>query len=199
MRASLIALVIGVLAGPAAAEEIESVYTDLVQEEHCSVFASAENGDGDWVDMACAGYRGYPVVIRYSDQRESVFYGFPADGDASLVWESFDAFNASDAKVEWRVAREEGGETPFATIHRWSVSDADDPEETIEVLVVEKVGLIGEGDGCAVAYVVATGNEGANERARLIADTQARDFACGDQPTMEGGEVPVPSFSRGDN
>lgn len=192
--ASILVLVLGVRAG---AEEIVSAYTDLVADEHCSVFSAAEDGNGDWADLACTGYRGYPVIVYYSDARESVFYGFPPDGDLAPVWESFDAFNASGPKIEWRIAREENRETVFATIHRWSVSDPDDPEEDIEVLVIEKVGQIHGREGCAVGYVVATGNPGANETARRIADSQARDFACGDQPVIDAGDVPVPSFSRG--
>lgn len=50
----------------------------------------------------------------------------------------------------------------------------------------------GEGDW------VAAGNDGANENARSIADAMARDSECGaDQPSIDAGSVPVPSFGRG--
>ena len=84
---------------------------------------------------------------------------------------------------------------PFATIHRWFVSDPEDPDKQIEVLVVEKVGQIGERDGCAVGLVLATGNPNANEMARKIADEQARDFACGADERVIVGD-PMPEFSR---
>ncbi|MEO3387261.1 hypothetical protein [Mesorhizobium sp. CAU 1741] len=185
--------------GAAAQEAIVSEYTDIDVDSHCSVYAAAEDGNGDWANMACAGYRGYPVVIQYGDARESVFYGFPPDGDLAPVWESFSAFNAAGPKIEWRIARQEGRETPFATIHRWFVSTSVVDSTKTEVLVVEKVGQVHGRDGCAVGYVVATGNPDANEMARRIADTQARDFACGDQPVIDAGSVPLPDFVRSEN
>lgn len=198
MRVSVAVLALCVTALNAAAREVVSAYTDIDTEAGCSVFATAEEGDGDWANLACAGYKGYPVIVYYADARDSVFYGFPPAGDLAPVWESFDAFNTFAPRIEWRIEKDGGRETPFATIHRWFVSDPEDEDEKIEVLVVEKVGQIHERDGCAVGYVVATGNTDANEKARAIADNQARDFVCGDQPTIDAGSVAVPSFSRGD-
>lgn len=197
VKRGALAVLLAAVASPSAAEELSSVYTDLDRDSHCTVFAVAPEGDGDWANLVCDGWRGYPVTINYADARESVFYGYPPSGDMAPVWESFDAFNAAGSRIEWRLERRGESLVPFATIHRWSVSDADDPEDKIEVLVVEKVGQPGTADGCAVAYVVATGNEGANEKARSFADRIARDFECGaDQPSIDAGEVPVPSFSR---
>jgi hypothetical protein len=185
------------LAGTASAAEITSTYTELDTERDCSIFASAGEEDGDWANMVCAGYRGYPVVIYYSDLRESVFYGFPPDGDLAPAWESFLAFNRTGPTVEWRIEREATHERPFATIHRWFVSDIDFPDEEVEVLVVQKVGQIHGREGCVVGYVMATGNPDANEKARRIADTQAREFACGaDQPAVDSGDVPLPPVAR---
>ena len=87
---------------------------------------------------------------------------------------------------------------PYATIHRWFVSQADDPAKHTEVLVVAKVGQLAERDGCAVGLVLATGNPGANEMARKIADEQARDFACGADERVIVGEA-MPEFSRAEN
>lgn len=198
MRVPVAVFVLCMTAMSAAAQEIVSAYTDIDTEADCSVFAAAQEGDGDWANLACSGYKGYPVIVYYADARDSVLYGFPPAGDLAPVWESFDAFNSFGPRIEWRIEKDGARETPFATIHRWFVSDPDGGDENIEVLVVEKVGQLHERDGCAVGYVVATGNAGANEKARAIADNQARDFVCGDQPTIEAGSVPVPSFSRGD-
>ncbi|WP_313958422.1 hypothetical protein [Chelativorans salis] len=115
------------------------------------------------------------------------------------TWESFAGFNRTGPTVEWRVTREGGSEVPFATIHRWSVSTGDTPRDEVEVLVVEKVGQISAWDGCAVGYVVATGNPDANEQARRVADEAARGFDCGmDQPAVHAGSVPLPDVTRGD-
>lgn len=194
MRRFLAGSLLALLAGNAQGQEIESAYTQLDTEQDCAVFSEpGEDEQSDWQNLICSGYKGYPIFIYYADARESLFYGFPPQGDPAPPWESFSGFNSAGPRVEWRIVRDGTRETPFAVIHRWFVTDQ--TGEQIEVLVVEKVGQIGTGDGCAIGYVVATGNEGANEKARRIADGQAYDFACGaDQPVIDAGEVPAPAF-----
>lgn len=183
----------------AAAGEISSAYTDLQLDRDCAVFAAAPAGDGDWSNMVCSGWRGYPVLIYSGDLRESVFYGFPPGGDLAPAWESFSAFNSAGPRIEWRIETDKGRSIPYAAIHRWFVSaDPENPDRKTEVLVVEKVGQMHERDGCAVGLVLATGNPQANEAARRIADEQARNFTCGvDQRVVAGGSVP--DFSRSEN
>lgn len=195
MKPILFAAVLIGLSSAARAETIESAYTDLSVDRDCSIFSSTEEG-GDFANFVCNGYLGYPVILYSGDLRESVFYGFPPQGDH--VWESFDAFNASGGKIEWRIAVDGHRRIPFAAIHRWSVNaDPEDPDRKTEILVVEKVGQVEKHEGCAVGYVVATGNPKANETARRIADEQVRTFACGaDEPVQVEGAVSVPSFSR---
>lgn len=182
----------------AAAGEISSAYTDIDTEKNCATFASADGGEGDWANMVCHGWLGYPVLIYSGDLRESVFYGFPPGGDLAPAWESFSAFNSTGPKIEWRIETEGPRSTPFAAIHRWFVSaDPENPAKQTEVLVVEKVGQIHERDGCAVGLVLATGNPQANDAARRIADERARSFVCGvDQRVIVGA---VPDFTRSEN
>lgn len=174
----------------APAEEIFSAYTDLDFEKACTTVAEAAEGEGDWAETVCPGYRGFPVIVQYGDARDSVFYGFPpAPGD--LAWESFSALNSAGLKIEWRITKDGGREVPFATIHRWGIVDPEDSDRHIEVLVVEKVGQLDERQGCAVGLVMATGNPQANETARRIADEQARTFACGaDERVLVGDAIP---------
>lgn len=196
MKRTLVAAVFSGLAAAAArAETIESVYTDLDIGRDCVMISTAEEGV-DAADYICSGYLGFPVLLFYGDLRESVFYGFPPEGKPA--WESFDAFNSTGPKIEWRIAVNGDQKLPFATIHRWFVNDVpEDPEKKTEVLVVEKVSQLDKREGCALGYVVATGNPKANETARKIADGQARDFSCGaDEPVLVGGAVQVPSFTR---
>ena len=195
MKTILLAAIFCGLAAAAQAGTVESGYTDIDIGRDCTVISAAEEGV-DAADYVCAGYFGFPVLISYGDLRESVFYGFPPEG--APAWESFDAFNSTASKIEWRIAVDGDQRVPFAAIHRWFVNDApEDPEKKTEVLVVEKVGQPGSGEGCAVGYVVATGNAKANETARRIADEQVRDFSCGaDEPVLVGGAVQVPSFTR---
>ncbi|WP_342643409.1 hypothetical protein [Rhodoligotrophos ferricapiens] len=182
----------------ADAKTIESAYTDLDLERDCTVLSSAEsNGeDGDWRNLVCSGYKGYPVFVYYGDSRESLFYGFPPAG-AEPRWESFSRFNHTGGKIEWRIERQNDREIPFATIHRWFVADSWNPVKPVEVLVIEKVGQVDRGQGCAVGYVVATENRAANAEARRIADEKARTFRCGiDQPAIGTGIVPLPEIAQ---
>lgn len=185
------------LTTPAIAQQIVSDYTDLDHDQHCSVFAAAGPDEGDWSNMVCQGWRGYPVIIYYSDARESLFYGFLPSGDLSPTWESFVGFNQAGPKIEWRIEQDGPRATPFATIHRWFVDAG--REQPVEVLVVQKVGQLHPREGCVVGYVVATGNPEANEKARRIADGKARSHSCGNQPTIDVGSVPLPAFIRAEN
>ncbi len=191
-----LALALAILPLPAFAATIESAYTDLNDANPCATVAQAEEGDGDWAEIVCPGFRGFPVIITYGDARESVFYGFPPGRQAvSDGWESFGPFNSVGPKIEWRYEVDGDLTRPFATIHRWFVSQPEDSEKTTEVLVVEKVGTLAERQGCVVGYVVASGDPKANEKARTIADGQARGFACGaDEPVIiaDGAELPEP-------
>ena len=198
-RLGLAALVLAGLCHAAAAGEISSAYTDIDAEKDCTTFASAAEGEGDWANLVCSGYRGYPVFIYSADLRESVFYGFPPGGDLAPAWESFSAFNSTGARIEWRIDTDKGRSVPFAAIHRWFVSaDPENPDKQIEVLVVEKVGQMHERDGCAVGLVLATGNPEANEAARKLADERARNFSCGADKRVVVGD-PMPDFSRSEN
>ena len=202
MRLFVLATLFGtVLALPAAAARISSAYTDLDVGKVCTKYAAPKPGEeGDWANFVCAGYKGYPVFLFYGDLRESLFYGFPPTVDPAPRWESFSGFNRSGPRIEWRL--ETNGDTtiPFATIHRWFVSDSEDATRETEVLVVEKVGQPDKREGCAVGYVVATGNPRANEQARKIADQNARTFRCGtSQPAEISGGVPMPAHTRFSN
>jgi len=196
MRALIAGLLLIGLGSAANAEEIKSVYTEINVERDCTTFDIATDG-GEFANLACNGYGGYPVLIYSGDLRESLHYGFPGAGDH--VWESFSGFNSTGPKIEWRVAIDGGRAIPFAAIHRWFVSaDPEDSSKHTEVLVVEKVGQVKEQDGCAVGLVMASGNPQANETARKIADEQARGFACGADERVVVGDN-LPEFSRQDN
>ncbi len=92
MRNYVLAVVVLGFTHTTAAGEISSAYTDVDIEQDCTTYASAA-GEGDWSEMVCTGYRGYPVLRSYSDLRVSMFFGFPPA--TSLSWESFSAFNSA--------------------------------------------------------------------------------------------------------
>ncbi|MER8476952.1 hypothetical protein [Mesorhizobium sp. M1163] len=196
MRALLILLVLAGFCQAAPAGDISSVYTDLVWEKDCVTYAQAEEGDGDWADLACSGYGGYPVMVSYDDARESLFYGFPP-GDMTTVWESFSGLNSAGPKVEWRIETKGDMAVPFAVIHRRSISDSEGENKSTEVLIVAKVAQPGAHEGCTIALVLATGNPAANDQARKLADEKARTFACGKDKRVVIGNTP--DFGRVDN
>jgi hypothetical protein len=187
----VILLSAGVLVAACAAAhsaEITSAYTDVDLEKGCVTIAKAAEDDGDWARFVCPGYMGYPIVVDYSDLRESITYGFPSAGRA---WESFEGFNSGGAKVEWRLLKDGAATTPFAAIQRWTVTSAENGEKNVEVLVVSRVGQPDDLKACVVGLVLATGKPDANEMARKIADEQAREFSCGDERTVVGEPMPV--------
>ncbi|MBZ9675459.1 hypothetical protein [Mesorhizobium sp. ES1-1] len=197
MRAILIGLVLAGLCDGARADGISSAYTDLDTKRDCVTYAKADEGDGDWAELACSGYRGYPVLVAYDDARESLFYGFPPGGDMTSAWESFSGFNSSAAKVEWRIETIGDKAVPFAVIHRRSISNSEDEAKPTEVLLVAKVGQMDTRESCTVGLVLATGNPQANDQARKLADEKARAFACGKDKHVVIGNVPP--FGRVDN
>lgn len=190
MRNALIGMAFLAGFGPAAAGEISSAYTDLDLERDCATVAAAGPDDGDWQELVCSGWRGYPVLLSIADLRHSVFYGFPPTGDRPF--ETFAAFNAAGPRIEWRIESEGDRSTLFATIHRWTVEGAEG--RRTEVLVVSKVGQLEGRQGCVVGLVTATGHPDANESARRLADERARSFACGTDAPVEIGQPP--SFGR---
>jgi hypothetical protein len=197
MRKTIVVFAAALAGAQPASADIFSAYTDIDAEKTCSVFSSSQEG-GEFANLICNGYKGYPVLIYSGDLRESLFYGLPPGGDLAPAWESFGAFNSTGAKIEWRVEKDEYREAPFATIHRWFVSnDPDNPDKPVEILVVEKVGSLHERDGCAVGLVMATGNPKANEDARRIADREARNFQCGsDERIVIDAGAEMPDFQR---
>lgn len=175
---------------PASAGDISSAYTDLDWKADCVVYGQAAENEGDWADYACSGYRGYPVLISYDDERESIYYGFPK-AEMTDVWESFVAFNESGPKVEWRIETNGDLAVPFAAIQRRTVSAGDAADKKVDVLVVSKVGQPGGEPGCTVGLIAAAGNPQANDEARKIADEKAKTFQCGKDRRVTSGDVPA--------
>jgi hypothetical protein len=183
-HASIILALAAAWCGPAAGAEIASAYTDLDPGRDCAVVAAAGPDDGDWQDLVCSGWRGFPVLLSTADLRSSVFYGFPPAGDRPF--QTFAGFNGVGPRIEWRIEPDRDHSPPFAAIHRWTVDDADG--RRTEVLVVSRVAQLEDRQGCVVGLVTATGHHDAAEAARKLADERVRGFRCGtDEPIEIGG------------
>ncbi len=177
----------------ASAQTIESVYTDFDAAE-CVMFAPGEAEAGMPRQAVCPGYGGYPVLLQTIGDNHSLYFGFPPQGELVSRWASFVDTGTPHDVIEWRVLAERDRQVPQATIQRWfvAVPERDDP---VEVLLVQKVGLIEDWQGCIVGYVVATGNPDANEAARKIADALGSAPQCRTiEPVIEAGSVPLPEY-----
>ena len=171
--ARLLATVVVLGLGSAAAFANSSAYTDLDPElKGCRTISSDDNG-GTW---QCPGYRDYPVYFKEGDLRTSVFFGPVAQNLIEEGFETFGPFNSTGKKIEWRL--DEGG-TPISAILRYYIADPEGVATGDQVLVVSRVAQPGDGLSCVVGYVDARANKNANELARTVADQDATDFACG--------------------
>lgn len=197
-RAGIAAVIFLVATGMAHAGEIVSDYTDLDPEGGCKWDSLDHLSEAEKEEMlgnsaVCKGLPGYPVHFSEFDLRQYVAFG-EVDEDGRAPG-GFAQFNRTGAKIEWRI---EDGE-PVAAILRWYIENPDPKSgETVkalegQVLVVSSVAQPGDGRGsCPVAYVDARENADANEMARKLADSLARNFVCGrDRPAWHGKRGPL--------
>ncbi|MDP1730367.1 MAG: hypothetical protein Q8L54_04140 [Devosia sp.] len=163
-------------AGEAAAQQIESAYTDADLDE-CTVIEADDFG-ARW---ACPGRKGIPVMIAEGDLRFFVSYGLKSTEERA-AGQTLPPFNRLGPRIEWRVSNAGGQWKPFATILRF-FTQREEGEKESQILVVTK---LEEGSTCHVAYIDATANANANELARKAADEMAPDFDCADEPRIVG-------------
>ncbi|WP_426128042.1 hypothetical protein [Pararhizobium sp. PWRC1-1] len=156
-----------------------STYTDL-DTDHCKSLLP-EDTEGGSISLQCKGLEDYAVYFKEGDLRQSILYGPVSGTYVNDVFESFEPFNNATRKIEWRLGADG---KPVATILRWFLENIDpvtyEPSLKLkgQVLVVSKV-ADGTGQGCVVGYVDALANPEPNRVAREVADTRAKDFACG--------------------
>jgi hypothetical protein len=168
------------MSAAASAEEISSVYTALDLGK-CKDATPADMKDYGTV-FICPGQDGIDVRVTEGDLRVFVSYG-PNAATQTAAYETVPRFNSIGETIEWRGVKQAGRWSPFATILRfkWAADGAKG-----STLVVTK---LGPGDACHVAYVEAAGNPEANQKAREIADRDARAFRCKtDKAKNYGGE-----------
>ena len=146
--------------------EITSAYTKYNIDRCKRLAASAEESFGSFT---CKGYGGLEFYFAEGDLRTFMAYGAHGFEHCSAQ-QTFGHFNTITPTVEWRL---DNGK-PFAAIQRWHVSDLDDANKTESWLGVTK---IEEANSCRVAIVLGSLPD-ANEKARKVADTLARDFNC---------------------
>ncbi|MEX1181330.1 MAG: hypothetical protein WEB63_11050 [Cucumibacter sp.] len=175
----MLALPLGLAAAlaalPAAAQDVDSTYTDLDINE-CTLLSTDELG-AQW---ACPGYKGYPLYVAEGDLRFFVSYGFGALEQRAAT-QGLGPFNTLGPRIEWRMSNATGDWKPFATILRYFTEP--DPDYRGEVLVVTTLGPAGV---CHIAYIDARANPDPNAMAREVADSLARTFDCATEPLVWG-------------
>lgn len=183
----LIVSALAVLAtSPAAAQTIESAFTDFDLKKCRHIPGEVEEDYGEW---RCKGYGGMPVWMGAADQRVMISFG-PRAKDEPAAHQTLASFNGEGKKIEWLIEKSANQKRPFAAIMRWSTMKPDDKGDQVrgEVLVVTRLlpGAI-----CHVGYVDCRANPNANELAREIADKYAREFRCRkDAPVVLGATGP---------
>jgi len=163
---TILFLLLAAMALPAAAETLDSVYTDLDLKACRMVEPSSEPEDGGRLE--CPGLPGLAVQVAEGDLRFFVGYG-PRPEAQCAMQQTFATFNSVGPRVEWR--RADG--VPFATILRWFVTSGDSGDRKSWLVVTR----LRPPDTCHTAYVEGSSPE-ANALARKYADEFARGFDC---------------------
>jgi len=174
------------VAGPAAANEKNSVYTSLDLDACRQEPLNADDpvDGGTWW---CDGYEGMPVRVSEGDLRFFVSYGEAAAGEIAAT-QTLPAFNTINKTLEWRLelGRDDGRWHAFATILRF-FTDAGEGAARAQFLVITKLG--GPGQICHIGTVNALLNPDANVLARRVADEAASGYVCGVDGPLEFGLV----------
>jgi hypothetical protein len=165
------------------AQDFASLYSSTAA-RNCKQIDAAKNGEGDWSVRLCAGIGGHVVLISEDDLRLTVSIGRNRDAAAEepAAKQGFTPFNNVHDTLEWRMSQGR----PFATIHRWFLSDSANPSADgrptpVAMLVVTRLN-----PACHVAYVDVHSNAIANALARKAADEHARGFDCKTPPMVIG-------------
>ena len=172
MRARLAAIIAGFALvlplSPAAAQQIESSFTDL-DLNLCTVMQSDDFGS-TW---ACPGLKGMPVMVKEVDRRMYLSFGLESTKEEAAE-QSIPSHNELGPGIEWRVSNAEGYFKPFAAIVPL-LAEPESGETQQQVAVVIKIAA---GATCHVAYVDALANPDAQELARKAADELVPTFDC---------------------
>jgi hypothetical protein len=178
MRTVIVSLVAAAIGSAASAQGIESHYTSTA-EKACKTVDKAKEGDGDWVVLSCPGRAGLVISITEDDLRTTVSAGraVKAAGNEPAASQGFPPFNRVGDTLEWRSVK---GKAPHALIHRWFLSDSQDPDaegrpRSYGLMVVTR---LPPGPVCHVAYVDVRANSDPNALARQAADELAGKFRC---------------------
>jgi hypothetical protein len=185
-----VAILLGVIATQAAAQEFVSQYTSA-DTRKCRKVERVKVGDTEYAAVwACKGLADHVVMVSEEDLRTTVSVGKSVKAAARepAASQGFGPFNFTYETVEWRSLK--GAALPFAIIQRWNVSDSENPGKDGRpgrnaLLIVTR---LPPGPVCHVAYVDVKANRDPNLLARSAADEIARSFDCAKDKVRIVGE-----------
>lgn len=176
------------LALPAVAQDWQSAYT-VLGPDRCEVVERHDLA----VDFGCAGWAGFPVLLRHGEHRVFVSYG--PDAANEIAWQqSLPSRNETGETLEWLFSGPpEEASQPVATVLRYFIdrSEIGGPDE--QVLVVTR---LERGNTCHVAYIDARRNAQANDMARQAAQELAPNWDCAGMQAQPVGIMGVNGFSE---
>jgi hypothetical protein len=170
-------------ASAAFAQDFASLYSSTAA-RNCKKVDAAKNGEGDWSIWSCSGIGGYLVRVSEDDLRMTVSMARTLEAAANepAAKRQFAPFNNAHDTLEWRMTKG----VPFATIQRWFLSDASNPDKSGKPAQVAMLVITRLNPACHMGYVDVHANAIANALARKTADERARDFGCSDKPIVIG-------------
>jgi hypothetical protein len=183
VRIIVAAVFSGLAASAAFAQDFASLYSSTAA-RNCKKVDAAKNGEGDWSIWSCSGIGGYLVRVSEDDLRMTVSMARTLEAAANepAAKRQFAPFNNAHDTLEWRMTKG----VPFATIQRWFLSDASNPDKSGKPAQVAMLVITRLNPACHMGYVDVHANAIANALARKTADERARDFGCSDKPIVIG-------------
>lgn len=175
MRTALTLCFLCLAVASARANDASSAYTTF-DVKHCKTLSPAKPSEEWGGSSLCKGLGNAQIYFAEGDLRTMVAFGIRPDTHCAAT-QTFGRFNTVNNKVEWRLRNG----VAFATILRWSVSDAEDADKQKTWLVVTRL----EARNSCRAAVVEGSLPDANARARDAADTIVPGFNCSkDEPKV---------------
>jgi hypothetical protein len=148
-----------------------SVYTDF-DISKCLEIDPPNEDQNDGGSVLCDGYGGLKVFWAGGDDRDYLAYGSNPEQHCSR-WQTFGGFNSANEKIEWRLKQGK----PIAVIHRWTVAHDENNDGVLQNKTWLAVTKLEAANSCRMADVEGA-LPGANEKARILADTMTASFKC---------------------
>jgi hypothetical protein len=151
----------------AAADRIDSIYTDIAGAACANIAVDEEAG----ATQRCPGIAGYSLLVEDDDARMSITVVAPSGEQRPLdFWQVVTmAFSTLGDKAEWRVKRQNGNLVPIALIVRVNANEGGNPDVTTSYLAVAKVTPQA---ACVTDRIAPSADM--NLQARLAADAAAQ-------------------------